>query len=68
MVLSEKDRILKDLKLKKQLLEREIREHEEQFLQSSRGIQSLIDEKNEQIARYLTKLEELKENSIAVHN
>jgi len=68
LVLSEKDRILKDLKLKKQLLEREIREHEEQFLQSSRGIQSLIDEKNEQIARYLTKLEELKENSIAVHN
>jgi hypothetical protein len=53
-------------RLKKQHLEREIKEHDEVFLQSSRGIQSLIDEKNEQIARYLAKIDELKENSTAV--
>jgi hypothetical protein len=44
-------------------LEREIREHDEHFLQSTRTIQGLIDEKNEQIARHLAKLEELKLNS-----
>lgn len=49
--------------MKKTYLEREIKEHDEQFLQSSRGIQSLIDEKNEQIARQLAKIDELRENS-----
>jgi hypothetical protein len=44
-------------------LEREIREHDEHFLQASRTIQGLIEEKNEQIARHQGKLEELRLNS-----
>lgn len=64
--MGEKERIIKDLKLKQTQLEKEIKEHDEQFLQSSRGIQSLIDEKNEQIARALAKIEELKDSSVVV--
>lgn len=49
--------------MKKQQLDKEVKENDDQFLQSSRAIQSLIDEKNEQIARHIAKLDELKENS-----
>jgi hypothetical protein len=49
--------------MKKQQLEKEVKEHDDMFLQSSRAIQSLIDEKNEQIARNLAKIDELKDNS-----
>jgi hypothetical protein len=40
-----------------------VKEHDDMFLQSSRAIQSLIDEKNEQIARHIAKIDELKDNS-----
>jgi hypothetical protein len=49
--------------LKKQQLDKEVKEHDDQFLQSSRAIQSLIDEKNEQIARHIAKVDELRESS-----
>ena len=53
----------KHRKLKKQQLDKEVKEHDDQFLQSSRAIQSLIDEKNEQIARHIAKVDELRESS-----
>lgn len=49
--------------MKKSMLDKEVKEHDDMFLQSSRAIQSLIDEKNEQIARHLAKVDELKANS-----
>jgi hypothetical protein len=49
--------------MKKSMLEKEVKEHDDMFLQSSRAIQSLIDEKNEQIARHIAKIDELKDSS-----
>ena len=63
LILIDKERIIKDLKMKKSMLDKEVKEHDDMFLQSSRAIQSLIDEKNEQIARHLAKVDELKANS-----
>ncbi len=48
------------------MLDKEAKDHDDQFLQSSRAIQSLIDEKNEQIARHIAKVDELRENSQSV--
>lgn len=66
LMLTERERIFRDLQAKKEQLERQIREHDEAFLQSSRGIQALIDEKNEQIGRQITKIDELKEQNTNV--
>jgi hypothetical protein len=63
LILIDKERIIKDLKMKKSMLEKEVKEHDDMFLQSSRAIQSLIDEKNEQIARHIAKIDELKDSS-----